>query len=221
MQASRHGRPEAGENPALLVAVVAQVAIDVATDVRNGLIPLVRIPELSRRLDQVVQIDPRRDVVAPPEHGRSVEEQRLNDEHHVHPLVVGDLALVRRTVGIGDVLVERQMVGVRHPADLARVVDVGAGEVPRHPALDLVADVLPGADDDGEHDEHDAREVVVEFVDEVVVREDAGRRELLAREEAEDLRHRDRRLGAARRGAGNTQKTPGQRWFTHLEHIGR
>ena len=107
VQAPVHGRPEAGENPALRVAVVTQVAIDVAADVLDGLVPLVRIAELSRRLDQVVQVDARRDVVAPPEHGRSVEEQRLHDEHHVHPLVVGYLALIRRLVGVGEVLVER------------------------------------------------------------------------------------------------------------------
>ena len=159
---------------------MSEVAIDVADDVDHRLVSLARVTESTRRLDQVVQVDPCGHVVAPPQDSGRVEQQGLHDEHHVYPLVVGDLALVRRLVRIGDVLVERNVVGVGHPADLARVVDVGPGEVAGHPALDLVADVLPGTDDDGEDYEDDARVVVVEFVDEVVVSEEACGRKLLA-----------------------------------------
>ena len=181
--------PQPGEAAALLVAIVSEIARELVHDVRHRLLALLRVAERQRRLDDVVQADARTSVQRAPDDARSEEEESLHDQHHVHPLVVADLTAVRRRLRLRDVLVERQVVGVRHPADLARVVGVSLREVAGHPALDLVADVLARTDDDGEDDEHDRRVVVVEAVDDVVVAELARRRQLRRREEAEDLRH--------------------------------
>ena len=61
---------------------------------------------------------------------------------------------------------------------------------------------------------------MVELVDEVVIREDAGRRELLTREEAEDLRHRDRLLGAASRGLGTREHIGSALVYIFITHRG-
>ena len=63
----------------------------------------------------------------------------------------------------------RQVVRVGDPADLVGERLVVACEVGGTPAVDRVADVLGGADDDGEDDHEDDSVAVVEAVGEIVV----------------------------------------------------
>ena len=79
----------------------------------------------------------------------------------MHPLVVVDASVIDIVGRLRHRLVERQVVGVGHPARLVRVVDVRVGEVARRPAHDLVADVILSTDDDRQGDENERRDVMV------------------------------------------------------------
>ena len=107
----------------------------------------------------------------------------------MHPLIVVDAHLRHVGTRVGDGVVERHVVGVRHPARLLRVVDVGAREVAGRPALDLVADVVLRRDDDGHGHEHDGRDVVVEPVDGVVVGVVPQLLQVHRRQHADEVRH--------------------------------
>ena len=107
----------------------------------------------------------------------------------MHPLVVVDAHLRHVGTLVGDGVVERHVICVRHPARLLRVVDVGAGEVAGRPALDLVADVVLRRDDDGHGYEHDGGDVVVETVDGVVVGVVPQLLQVHRRQHADEVRH--------------------------------
>ena len=63
----------------------------------------------------------------------------------------------------------RQVVRVGDPTDLVRKLLVVAREVGGTPAVDRVADVLGGADDDGEDDKEENGVAVVKAVDKIIV----------------------------------------------------
>ena len=87
----------------------------------------------------------------------------------MNPLVVVDAH--RRYVGprLGDAVLEWDIVGVRHPARLLRIVHIGAREVAGGPALDLIAHVVLGRDDDSHGHQDDSGDVVAQSVHDVIV----------------------------------------------------
>ena len=155
---------------AAVLALIVQVVIHVTDHVLDRLVASFRIQRvLDRlgRLDEVVHVDSGSVAEDAPEQARDVEQERLDEQHHRHPLVVADVTLqCSRHPGQACL---RQVVRVRHPADLVGERLVVAGEVGRTPAVDRVADVLGRADDDREDDHEDDRVAVVKAVGEVVI----------------------------------------------------
>ena len=63
----------------------------------------------------------------------------------------------------------RQVVGVADPADGVGVLAVTVGELGRTPAVDRLADELPGADEEAETDEDDDGMLPTQSINVVVV----------------------------------------------------
>lgn len=63
----------------------------------------------------------------------------------------------------------KEVVGFRNPTNIIGVLFVVGCEVGRTPAVDRCANVLGGADDDGEDDEDEAGVAVVKTVDEIII----------------------------------------------------
>ena len=122
--------------------------------------------ERERAADQAGHVQSGVTAERPPDGGRDAEEQRLDQQDHRHPLVVGDHppVPVRR-----DALVKRDVVRVADPAEAVGVVLVRAAEVRRDPAGDRLADVLLRRDDRREHGEDAGRVQVRQAVGDVVV----------------------------------------------------
>ena len=132
-----------------------------------------------------------------PDDARHVEEERLKQQDHRHPLVVGDHMALVGLVLARDVLLEWKVVGVAHPAVVVGVLFVVAGEVSRHPAADRLADVLLRADDDRERHQDGRRVAVMQPVREVVIV--ARLRLRHSADHSQDLIHDERRRRRRRR----------------------
>ena len=130
---------------------------------------LVRVLEALSCLHDEVHVDPRLRVQSPPHEDGHVEKQGLEEENDRHPLVVRDHVSLVVLVFLRDILVERQVVGIAHPAVVVRVLLVVALEVGRDPAADRFTHVLLRTDDHGAGDQHEGRHPVTETVREVVV----------------------------------------------------
>jgi len=139
-------------------------------------------------LDDAADVDAGVRVQRAPDEYRQVEQQRLHEQDHRYPLVVGDHRPLVRLVLPGHVLVERQVVRVADPAVVVGVLLVVAGEVRRDPAADRVADELLGGDDQREDDEDRRRVAVRQPVGEVVVLASLNVRH--AADHSHDLVHR-------------------------------
>ena len=118
--------------------------------------------------DEVVDVDAGAIRADAPNHAGHVVEQRLHQQHHRHPLVVADSSS-RRALLPGQ-RVGFEVVGVREPAVLVRVLLVIAGEVGRAPAVYRGTHVLRTADQDDARDQYDNGVPVVQSIGEVVVR---------------------------------------------------
>ena len=99
---------------------------------------------------------------------RRQEHERLEHEDDRHPLVVGYLPLPTLVV-LGHPLVERDVVGVVDPAVEVRVLLVVDRAHFRAPAVDGLAEVLPGADQDRHQDEGGGCVEAAQSVRQVVV----------------------------------------------------
>ena len=130
---------------------------------------LFRLLERFSGLDDIVHVDSGFSVQGTPYHDRNVEEQCLDEKYYRHPLVVGYHVSVFGLVFLRDVAVERQVVGVLHPAVVVRVGLVRSREMRRHPARYRTANVLRSGHDESEEHEDAGGETVVQTVREIIV----------------------------------------------------
>ena len=116
-----------------------RVSIHLAVHVAQRVRLSFAVDEHACGVHDVADVDAGILVEDAPEEAGQVEEQGLDEQHDWHPLVVVDHLLWSF---LGDVLAERQVVRVGHPADLVGVIFIVVGEVTGDPTVDLLAYVL-------------------------------------------------------------------------------
>ena len=131
-----------------------------------GCICLVKRPS---RLNDTVEVDAGPVVEGPPQTTRHVEEESLEEQNYGHPLVIWNHMSLLVFMRFGDVVLEGKIVGIFDPAVLVCVIFPWSGEVSRNPAVDVVADILVEADDEGEHDEQHTSVAMVQTVHQIVI----------------------------------------------------
>ena len=118
--------------------LVVKAAVDVAHHVLDG-----AHSDLGRLVlgvagqgHDAVHVDAGVAVEQAPDDARQVEHERLDQQHDRHPLVVGQLVLLAGLDVLRNDELYRVVVRVRDPADVVRVVHMGARELRRAPAPD-------------------------------------------------------------------------------------
>jgi len=93
-------------------------------------------------LNNVVHVDSGAAVERTPQHNGEVEEQRLHQQDHGHPLVVWNHHSLLILVLFWDVLLEWEIVCISDPAVVVCILLMVAREVSRNPAVDWLSDIL-------------------------------------------------------------------------------
>ncbi len=109
-----------------VVALRQQVPVDLVDEVAHRFVAHLRIGGAladARHVHQTRHVDAGAHVEETPDHRRREGDERLAQQQHGHPLVVGDGRLPPLQIhGIRDLVVKRKVVVVGNPADVVRVL---------------------------------------------------------------------------------------------------
>ena len=122
-----HALEEYGAARFLATPRVVYVLVDGGEHVAHVLLSILVFVDrlvVTGRLDYVAYVDAGAARECAPRNMRNVEEERLREKNKRHPLVVLELEALPNLISLGQLLVQRNVVGVGNPADVVDVLFV-------------------------------------------------------------------------------------------------